>query len=102
MHKDPIHVGSVAPVQGVTTLTMADDDNHARQRRALAHSFSQQALVQQEYIVKRYVDQLVMNLKGMAEKDEEVNMVNWLNFTTVSRDRSYHQAGHSLVPHSST
>jgi len=25
MHKDPIHVGSVEAVQGVTTLTMADD-----------------------------------------------------------------------------
>ena len=73
---------------------MADDDNHARQRRALAHSFSQQALVQQEYIVKRYVDQLVMNLKGMAEKDEEVNMVNWLNFTTVSRDSPCCQVEH--------
>ncbi|KAF7185707.1 Cytochrome P450 monooxygenase [Pseudocercospora fuligena] len=59
MHKDPIHVGSVEAVQGVSTLTMSDDDNHARQRRALAHSFSQKALLEQEYIVKRYVDQLI-------------------------------------------
>ena len=50
--------------------------------------------MQQEYIVKRYVDQLVMNLKGMAEKDEEVNMVNWLNFTTVSRDSPCCQVEH--------
>ncbi|KAK4570488.1 hypothetical protein LTR86_002568 [Recurvomyces mirabilis] len=82
MHKDPIHVGSVQAVAGVTTLTMADDDNHARQRRALSHAFSQQALIQQEYIVKRYVDQFVDNLKNFANKEEEFNMVNWLNFTT--------------------
>lgn len=81
-HKDPIHVGSVEAVQGVTTLTMADDDNHARQRRALSHSFSQKALVEQEYIIKRYVDQFIANLKGFAERDEEFNLVNWLNFTT--------------------
>lgn len=81
-HKDPIHVGSVEAVQGVTTLTMADDDNHARQRRALSHSFSQKALVEQEYIVKRYIDQLMGNMARMAERDEEFNLVNWLNFTT--------------------
>jgi cytochrome P450 len=75
MHKDPIHVGSVEAVPGVTTLTMADDDNHARQRRALSHSFSQKALVEQEYIVKRYVDQLIENMRRMAEKDEQFNMV---------------------------
>lgn len=75
MHKDPIHVGSVEAVQGVTTLTMADDDNHARQRRALSHSFSQKALSEQEYIVKRYVDQLIQCMYGMAERDEEFNLV---------------------------
>ncbi|KAK5169776.1 uncharacterized protein LTR77_005754 [Saxophila tyrrhenica] len=78
----PIHVGSVEAVQGVTTLTMADDDNHARQRRALSHSFSQKALSEQEYIVKRYVDQLIENMHRMAGKDEEFNLVNWLNYTT--------------------
>ena len=77
MHKDPIHVGSVEAVVGVTTLTMADDDNHARQRRALSHSFSQKALVEQEYIVKRYVDQFIENLKRMSAKDEAFNMVEF-------------------------
>lgn len=72
---DPIHVGSVEAVQGVTTLTMADDDNHARQRRALSHSFSQKALTEQEYIVRRYVDMLIENMHGMASKDEEFNLV---------------------------
>lgn len=81
-HKDPIHVGSVEPVVGVTTLTMADDANHARQRRALAHSFSQKALVEQEDIIQDYVGKLIKHLGRMGEKGKDFNMVNWLNFTT--------------------
>lgn len=81
-HKDPIHVGSVEPVVGVTTLTMADDANHARQRRALAHSFSQKALVEQEDIIQDYVSQFIKHLQRMGAKNEAFNMVNWLNFTT--------------------
>lgn len=69
-------MGSVEAVQGVTTLTMADDDNHARQRRALSHSFSQKALTEQEYIVRRYVDMLIENMHAMASKDQEFNLVS--------------------------
>jgi cytochrome P450 len=82
MHKDPIHVGSVDPLPGASTLTMADDANHARQRRALAHSFSMKALTEQEDIIQGYVDSLIQNLKRMAKTNEQFNMVNWLNFTT--------------------
>ena len=81
-HKDPVHVGSVEPVVGVSTLTMSDDANHARQRRALAHSFSQKALVDQEDIIHDYVNMLINHLKRMAANNEDFNMVNWLNFTT--------------------
>ncbi|KAN0107802.1 cytochrome P450 [Hyaloscypha variabilis] len=48
--KDPVHVGSVKSVRGVTTITMANDVDHARQRRALSHAFSTKALLEQEYI----------------------------------------------------
>lgn len=82
MHKDAIHVGSVDPLPGASTLTMADDANHARQRRALSHSFSERALKEQEYIIQSYIDKLISNLGRMADASEEFNMVNWLNFTT--------------------
>ncbi|KAL5340902.1 cytochrome P450 [Aspergillus crustosus] len=82
MHKDPIHVGSVDPLPGASTLTMADDTNHARQRRALAHSFSERALKEQEYIIQHYVDVLITKLSQLADKNTEFNLVNWLNFTT--------------------
>ncbi|KAJ6023950.1 hypothetical protein N7540_004747 [Penicillium herquei] len=82
MHKDPIHVGSVDPLPGASTLTMADDINHSRQRRALSHSFSERALRDQEYIIQHYVDKLIDSCKRMAGTAEELNLVNWLNFTT--------------------
>ena len=82
MHKDAIHVGSVDPLPGASTLTMADDENHARQRRALAYSFSTKALIEQEEIIQGYVSSLVKNLSRMASASETFNMVNWLNFTT--------------------
>lgn len=82
MHKDPIHVGSVDPLPGASTLTMADDANHTRQRRALAHSFSEKALKEQEYIIQHYIDKLIANFSHMADVAEELNFVNWLNFTT--------------------
>ncbi|CAG8984147.1 hypothetical protein HYALB_00006251 [Hymenoscyphus albidus] len=61
---------------------MADDSNHARQRRALAHSFSQKALLEQEDIIQEYVTLFINHLDRMCTNDETFNMVNWLNFTT--------------------
>jgi cytochrome P450 len=78
MHKDPIHVGSVDPIPGSTTLTMADDVNHARQRRALAYSFSQKALSEQEHIVGGYVDIFTQKLGLKADSGEVFNLVDWL------------------------
>jgi cytochrome P450 len=82
MHKDPIHVGSVEPMKGVTTLTMADDVNHTRQRRALAYAFSLKALMEQEEILQGYVSQFIAGLKAMGDRGEMFNLVNWYNFTT--------------------
>ncbi|OAG05261.1 cytochrome P450 [Paraphaeosphaeria sporulosa] len=82
MDKDPIHVGAVEAIPGATNLTMAPDVHHARQRRALAHAFSKQALLEQEPILKGYVDLFVKRLREMAHKGEAANMVSWFNFCT--------------------
>ncbi|EPE08411.1 cytochrome p450 monooxygenase [Ophiostoma piceae UAMH 11346] len=81
-HKDPIHVGSIQDIPGSTTLTMSDDVNHTRQRRTLAHAFSQKALLEQESIIRGYVDLFVEKLTVFATSGERVNMCDWLNFTT--------------------
>lgn len=83
-HKDPIHVGSVQDIPGsvATTLTMSDDANHARQRRALSHAFSQKALLEQESIIRGYVDLFIERLKPFGASGKEINMCNWFNYTT--------------------
>ncbi|KAF2659438.1 cytochrome P450 [Lophiostoma macrostomum CBS 122681] len=82
MDKDPIHVGAVEAIPGATNLTMAPDAHHARQRRALAHAFSKQALLEQEPILKGYVNLFVTRLREMAHRGEAANMVSWFNFCT--------------------
>jgi cytochrome P450 len=81
-HKDPIHVGSIQSLPGVSTITMANDADHARQRRALSHAFSTKALLEQEYIVKSYIDVFSKKMNEFAAKGETVDVVDWFAFTT--------------------
>ena len=82
MDKDPIHVGAVEPIPGASNLTMADEANHPRQRRALAHAFSQKALMEQEPILQGYVKKFITNLRRLAQEKTPVNLVSWFNFCT--------------------
>jgi cytochrome P450 len=82
MHKDPIHVGSIEAVKGVTTLTMSNDEVHARQRRALSHPFSMKALLEQQDIVNSHVTKLMGNFHKLSQKGAIINIVDWYNFAT--------------------
>lgn len=79
---DPIQVGAVNSIAGVTTLTMCDDETHARQRRGLSHAFSVKALQEQEPLIRESVDRLVACFKRFSETGNTFNLVEWLNFTT--------------------
>lgn len=82
-HKDPIHVGSIAAVHGASTITMANDIDHARQRRALSHAFSTKALLEQEYIVMNYVNVFSAKMREFAATgDGIVDVANWFAYTT--------------------
>ncbi|EXJ57673.1 uncharacterized protein A1O5_12463 [Cladophialophora psammophila CBS 110553] len=61
---------------------MADERNHPRQRRALAHAFSKRALMEQEDILLGYVRKFISRLEGFARDGTPVNLVNWFNYTT--------------------
>jgi cytochrome P450 len=61
---------------------MADDADHARQRRALSHVFSTKALLEQEYIVKSYIDVFSTKMKEFAQRGELVNVTDWFAYTT--------------------
>jgi len=61
---------------------MANDSDHARQRRALSHAFSTKALLEQEYIVQEYIDVFSKKMNEFAAKGEVVDVTDWFAFTT--------------------
>ncbi|KAI5923146.1 cytochrome P450 [Camillea tinctor] len=61
----------------------ANRSNHARIRKALAHGFSAQAMMAQQPIIKKYVDDMIEKLhRESAGGTSPVNIVSWLNWTT--------------------
>jgi cytochrome P450 len=69
--------------QGDTTaLIAAPKDVHRRQRRQLAHAFSDSALRSQEGIMKQYVDLLMSRFANKADTGESFNVIKWFDFTT--------------------
>lgn len=61
---------------------MADQENHARQRKALSHGFSKKALWDQVPIVNGFVTKFMNNIHGFAEKGQAFDIVKWFNFVT--------------------
>ncbi|RVX75020.1 hypothetical protein B0A52_01297 [Exophiala mesophila] len=63
-------------------ILLADDANHSRHRRLLAHAFSEKALRGQEGVLNHYLALLLSQLSKRADNGEVVNLVQWYNFTT--------------------
>ncbi|KAJ9622840.1 hypothetical protein H2204_011449 [Knufia peltigerae] len=63
-------------------ILLADDANHSRHRRLLAHAFSEKALRGQEWVLNHYLTLLIQQLAKRSDEDQVVNMVQWYNFTT--------------------
>ncbi|KAJ5860638.1 uncharacterized protein N7529_007948 [Penicillium soppii] len=64
-------------------ITSANDTDHSRLRRSLAHAFSAKGLQSQEPIITKYVDLLIQKLKIIAASSiPEADMVKWYNLTT--------------------
>lgn len=82
-------------------LIRANNEDHARQRRILAHAFSDKALREQEYILLRYIDLLVCRLKEQIKSggaSATVDMRHWYNYTTfdIIGDLCFGESFHSL------
>ncbi|PQE10636.1 Cytochrome P450 monooxygenase protein [Rutstroemia sp. NJR-2017a WRK4] len=63
--KSPIFIGAVSPMDGQTGISLAPNEVHTRQRRALAHVFTNTALLQQQDIIRSHVDKFVGKMKKM-------------------------------------
>lgn len=58
-------------------ISLAPNEPHSRQRKALAAAFTNNALLQQQVILQRHVDKLMVALKKMAAGKQSVNMADW-------------------------
>lgn len=69
-------------VKSVKSIISADSQDHTRFRRAMLPAFSERAMEQQEPLIRKYVDLLVVKLKKVAEAGQPTDFVKWYTFTT--------------------
>lgn len=78
--KDPEFYMPAPP--GESHMINASEADHFRQKRLLTHAFSERALRDQESLIMSYVDLFIQRLRGYANRKEEANLEEWLNFLT--------------------
>ena len=103
MEKSPVFIGAVAKAadgsMGISMAPLATKD-HARQRGAMAYCFTNQALLQQQSLMKVHVDKLIAQLRKMTRQGEPANMSNWCKFgRNLIRQRvdAYHNRNHRHI-----
>ncbi|RDW65211.1 hypothetical protein BP5796_09903 [Coleophoma crateriformis] len=80
--KDPAFYRPVDDSNGATDMLDANRTDHRRQRRLVSHAFSDSALLEQESLIKSYIDLLMLRLKALSTEGEFLDIVKWYNFTT--------------------
>ncbi|KAH8894503.1 isotrichodermin C-15 hydroxylase [Thozetella sp. PMI_491] len=67
----------------MTNISNADDEEHARLRKALAPGFSEKALREQEHMITRHVDRLLAGLEEQCHDGKRaLEMEKWYTWTT--------------------
>ncbi|KAJ4861384.1 cytochrome p450 domain-containing protein [Trichoderma breve] len=65
------------------SVISADRENHTRMRRTLAHGFSTQAMMDQQSLIRGYVDMLISRLReNCADGTRPLEMTSWYNWAT--------------------
>jgi cytochrome P450 len=82
MKKSPLHTGPVKVGNTTTLQYVPDDADHGRQRRALSHAFSQQALMDQEPIIQDYMSKIIVHMRRLSEEKTVFNICDWFNYFT--------------------
>ena len=85
---------------GIHSILSANDADHSRYRRLLAHAFSERALIEQEHLILSYIELLISRLRERASSSGTavVDLVQWFNFTTfdIVGDLSLGESFHCL------
>lgn len=82
MNKSPLHTGPVKVGQTTTLQYVPSDEDHGRQRRALSHAFSHQALMDQEKIIQGYMSKVISHLSKFAAGERSFDICDWFNYFT--------------------
>ncbi|KAK1982658.1 cytochrome P450 [Colletotrichum cereale] len=80
-------------------IISANREDHSRFRRALSHGFSAQSMLDQQPIIKTYIDLLIQRLhEKCAGGSDHLDMVSWYNWTTfdVIGDLAFGEPFHCL------
>lgn len=85
MEKSPIFLGAVGNVNGQTGVSLALKEEHARQRRALGHLFTNSALRQQERLLQVHIDKLLAVLRDMAACNRSVDVSSWCEISSYQK-----------------
>lgn len=78
-HKDMVAYGQEGKHPDIID---ANNEDHRRMRRVLAHAFSEKALRGQEDLIRQYVDLFIKRIGEKAALGEPIDIVLWYNFTT--------------------
>jgi cytochrome P450 len=77
MEKSPIFIGSVAALDGQTGVSLAMNEHHTRQRKALGYLFTNSALRHLEDIILVHIHKLVGAIDGMTADNRAVDVSSW-------------------------
>ncbi|KAJ8115035.1 hypothetical protein ONZ43_g4760 [Nemania bipapillata] len=80
MEKSPIFLGAVGALNGQTGVSLATNENHTRQRRALGHLFTNSALLRLESLVVAHISKLVGALGAAAVENRAVDVSDWYSY----------------------
>ncbi|KAI0112501.1 cytochrome P450 [Nemania sp. FL0031] len=80
MEKSPIFLGSVAALNGQTGVSLAVNEHHSRQRKALGYLFTNSALVQLENLVLDHIHKLVGAFHAAAAENRAMDVSNWFTY----------------------
>lgn len=77
MEKSPIFLGAVGNVNGQTGVSLALNEEHTRQRRALGYLFTNSALLQFESLLRDHIHKLLAVLEMKADENQAVDVSSW-------------------------
>ena len=79
----PFPVHDYVPLRpDVSDLLTASVADHARQRKAFSHAFSEKAVRGQEPIIASHLDRFIDRLQRRAKEEPNIDIVKWLEFLT--------------------